>query len=142
MTKTKHVLVADHESDALNTAKLNLERKGVTVSTAMDGQSALDTILQNQTGQRPVDFLVCDVELPGLSGLELLEEVRRRNLKIPCLLTTGMSREGFEQNAVDTMFRHVLCKPFLDGSLLDKVQEILEEKAQIEQREKKKQLTV
>jgi FixJ family two-component response regulator len=69
--------------------------------------------------------LVLDVKMPGLSGLDLQEELTSRNYAIPVIFITGhgdipMSVQAMKKGAVD-----FLSKPFDDGALLDAVKEAL-----------------
>ena len=70
--------------------------------------------------------LVLDIRMPGLSGLELQDELRQRNSTMPIIFITGhgdipMAVEAMRKGAVD-----FIKKPFRDQDLLDRIQEALE----------------
>ncbi|RKZ11652.1 DNA-binding response regulator [bacterium] len=81
--------------------------------------------------------LVLDVRMPGLGGLDLLDELERRNWQIPVIFITGhgdvpMSVRAMKKGAVD-----FLLKPFNEQELLDAVQRALAADANLrEQRER------
>jgi len=68
------ILVVDDEEAYRRLMAKHLERKGFEVESAGDGQTALAVL----EGSEPFDVLVTDLMMPGMSGLELLEEVKRR----------------------------------------------------------------
>ena len=91
-----------------------------------------DEFLEKEAEQRP-GCLVLDIRMPGLGGLELQEELLRRNSTLPIIFITGhgdvpMAVEAMQKGAVD-----FIQKPFRDQDLLDRISEAL--KADKERRE-------
>ncbi len=112
------VLVADDEPSIANVVARKLERAGLDVVVAMDGREAYELAL----AQRP-DCLVTDLQMPGLSGLEVCERLRDElETPPPAILLTA---KGFEIGAPDLPVRHVMTKPFSPRELLARVQELL-----------------
>jgi DNA-binding response OmpR family regulator len=70
-----------------------LQAEGYTVTLAPSGEDALSS-----TRQHPFDLILLDVMLPGRSGLEVLEEMRRTGLKSPVLILT--SRDSIEDRVL------------------------------------------
>jgi len=94
--------------------------------------SSGDEFLEKAPEQRP-GCLVLDIRMPGLGGLELQEELLRRNSTLPIIFITGhgdvpMAVEAMQKGAVD-----FIQKPFRDQDLLDRISEAL--KADKERRE-------
>jgi len=94
---------------------LELDRPEWEVRTATDGARALEHLRA-----APVDLVVTDIGMPGLNGMDLLEEVRRnpRLAGIPIILISGMAdreavREGMASGADD-----YLTKPFTGPELV------------------------
>src|SRR5206468_5193413 len=81
-----HVLVVDDDPALLQALPeaLRLRMAGVTVDTADSGMAALDRI-----AAREHDAIVIDVKMPGMDGLTLLAEIRRRQPDTPILIITG-----------------------------------------------------
>ena len=85
----KHILVADDEQNALLTMQFILEVADYSVTTAKDGKEALSKILEARKGSKPVDLLITDIQMPGLTGLELMDELNRLRIDVPVLAVTG-----------------------------------------------------
>ena len=75
---------------------LDLEPDIDVVATANDGESALDAL----AGHAP-DILVTDIEMPGLSGLDVAAEVRRRRIATRVVIVTTFARSGYLRRALD-----------------------------------------
>src|SRR5204863_9818297 len=80
------LLVVDDNELNRDMLSRRLEHKGYRVRTACDGASALDLI-----AAEPIDLVLLDIEMPGLSGLDVLREVRktRTGLQLPILMATA-----------------------------------------------------
>jgi len=83
------LLIVDDELDILDATKWFLEFNGYKVSTASDGEKALQ-ILRNM---RP-DLMLVDYKLPGVSGIELLGMVRARGITTPAIMITGLTEQS------------------------------------------------
>lgn len=97
-----------------------LEGSGHRVRTYADATSFLATIGPSSGG-----CVLLDVRMPGMSGLELFEELRRRELPLPVIFVTGhgdipMAVRMLRKGAVD-----FLEKPFSDAQLLGCIEEAL-----------------
>ena len=83
------VLLIDDERGLLEIGKEFLELKeGISVETAISAENALGKIVL-----RNYDVIVSDYQMPGMDGIQLLKEIRRRKNKIPFILFTGKGRE-------------------------------------------------
>jgi DNA-binding response OmpR family regulator len=80
----RHILVVDDESGIRALLTTFLERYGFAVRSAPDGASAL-ALLRTE----PVDVILVDLQMPGISGLDMAAEVRRTNLYVPMALITA-----------------------------------------------------
>jgi two-component system phosphate regulon response regulator PhoB len=105
----RSVLIVEDERDLADLLQMNLEREGYACHRTTSGDAALDEIRQH----RP-DLIVLDRMLPGLSGDELLAQIRRNRETrgIPVIMLTAKSEEadvlvGFAIGADDYM-----TKPF------------------------------
>ena len=65
--------------------------------------------------------LILDVAMPGMSGLELQQELRNRGKQIPVIFITGQKDEDIRKQAFRQGAVNLLCKPFSDTALLDAV---------------------
>jgi FixJ family two-component response regulator len=65
--------------------------------------------------------LILDVAMPGMSGLDLQQELNRRGKKIPIIFITGQKDEDIQKQAFEQGAVKFLHKPFSDSALLDAV---------------------
>lgn len=70
-----------------------------------------------------IDCLILDVHMPGMSGMEVLEEVRVAATKLPVVLTTGRYDVDFASQALATGASAFLRKPFSETELFDAIAE-------------------
>jgi CheY-like chemotaxis protein len=76
--------------------------------------------------QAPIRLIVCDYLMPGRSGVELANEVRRRWPSIPVMLLTGFEGSDDVQDAVDQGLVHrLMTKPWRGAQLRQVVDEML-----------------
>lgn len=87
--KTLHALLVDDDSQALSTLGTILEMDDFRVSSAENGRMALEVL--ERAGENPpaVDFIVMDLDMANLSGIELLLEMRKRGHTLPVMVVTG-----------------------------------------------------
>ncbi len=107
--KTIHALLVDDDKAALETMAMILEMDDYLVSTAFSGQSALERLENTEAAPAAVDFMVVDLDMTNLSGIELLTEMRRRGHNIPVMVVTGFA----SKNTVVELLRHGVAD-FLD----------------------------
>lgn len=77
-------------------ALLGLEPDIAVLGSAADGEAAWRMLQQLQP-----DILVTDIEMPGLSGLELAQRIARQGLPIKVVIVTTFARSGFLRRALD-----------------------------------------
>lgn len=97
-----------------------LRLAGYCVVTTNDGPSALDSVRLNAAS---VAAVILDIGLPGMSGLDCLEEIRRFNPTLPCILMTGGDEPPLAPELRErTAF---LGKPFSGAELIDTLHALL-----------------
>ncbi|MFN5930041.1 MAG: response regulator, partial [Sphingobacteriales bacterium] len=72
------ILWVDDELESLQSQKKFLETKGYKVHTLSNGYDALDYVREN-----PVDVVLLDESMPGISGLETLSRIKSINSSLP-----------------------------------------------------------
>ncbi len=115
----KKVLVVDDEPQIVKVVKAYLEKAGFQVVTAVNGPDALAIFAR----ERP-DFMILDLNLPGLDGLDVCRTVRRQS-DVPILMLTARVEEmdrliGLEIGADD-----YVVKPFSPREVVARVRTIL-----------------
>lgn len=78
------ILVVDDEADVRSLLEIMLTQEGWTVVTAEDGESGL-AACENE----PPDLIVLDNMMPGLTGIEVAEKVRKLGSRVPIILFSG-----------------------------------------------------
>ena len=82
------VLVVDDDPDICTTLKGLFKKKGYYVATAGTGGEALERMKETL-----YHFAIIDIRLPDMTGIELLEELRKTNFKTNCIMMTGHKEE-------------------------------------------------
>lgn len=78
------VLVVDDERDFNETIVKRLKRRGFAAETALSGQEALDIMARQE-----FDVAILDIMMPGMGGIEVLREMKKRFPKMEVILLTG-----------------------------------------------------
>ena len=110
------ILMVDDEELLLTMAQMVLSSFGYEVLTATSGQKALDILSK---GEKKIDLLVTDLVMPGMSGRELVEQVRKISSQTRILCTSGYVAPPTNDDAT------YLQKPFTSQGLLLKVKQVL-----------------
>lgn len=85
MKKNANILVVDDDSLNRQTVARTLAHAGFNTVTAANGEEALDCLNREQ-----FDAVVSDVRMPGMDGIELLQNIRARFSRLPVILMTGL----------------------------------------------------
>ena len=120
----KHILIVDDEPKVaffLRKALLRLD-KGYQVSTAGSGQEALQ-LLEN----KPVDLVITDLRMPGMSGMELMEQIRARGMPCRLVLMTAYGNAEIEAAGYRLGACRYISKPFSLQELIEAVNAALAE---------------
>ncbi len=115
---TKKILVIDDEEKIVTVLKAYLEQSGYLVVTAADGKVAL-AVFQRE---KP-DFLILDLTLPGLDGLEVCRAVRRQS-NIPILMLTARVEEADKLMGLELGADDYVVKPFSPREVVARVRTI------------------
>ncbi|MGD2067952.1 MAG: response regulator [Gemmatimonadota bacterium] len=117
------LLVVDDDVAVLRIACKVLERAGYAVLPASGGRDALE---RARTAGDSIDLVVTDVVMPGASGPELVEAIRRRNPALPVLYMSAFTEDDAIVEGVRDDDVHFLPKPFTPRELVDAVASTLE----------------
>jgi len=128
------ILLVDDEPNVLSSLRRLLRPHGYTVLTAPGGEEALATLEEHA-----VDLVISDMRMPGMSGAQLLTQVRERWPNVLRLLLTGHAEVSSAISAINDggIYRYV-TKPWDDAELVKTIQQGLElsglqrEKARLE----------
>ncbi|MBW7848493.1 MAG: PglZ domain-containing protein [Bacteroidales bacterium] len=112
MEKVK-ILWADDEIDILKPHILFLEQKGYDVATSNNGDEALDLLKQNH-----FDIVFLDENMPGLSGIETLEQIKLDYPNLPVVMITKSEEESIMEEAIGSKIADYLIKPVKPNQIL------------------------
>jgi len=133
--KAKHVLVGDDEGHTRLTLSLVLRKGGFKVTAVGDGMEVLNKVLESRKGPDPIDLLLIDFQMPGLTGLELVTELERLKIPWPVLIMSGYSDKEMLAEAMRKGCVGYLEKPFEPEELLSRVKWALEKARQLGKKE-------
>jgi len=115
------ILIVDDEKNYLVVLEALLSAEGYEIVTASDAKMAV-TILR----EADIDLVITDMKMPGMSGMELLEECQKINSEIPVIMMTAF---GTIEMAVEAMKKHAydyIQKPFENETLKLTVKKAIE----------------
>ena len=114
------ILVVDDDLELLDIVAFALRQAGYLVLRATDGPAAL-RVFESEAPQ----LVILDHNLPGWSGLEILERLRARGHRTPVMMLTVLSAEEDQVRALDRGADDYLTKPFSPRTLLARVRALL-----------------
>jgi two-component system cell cycle sensor histidine kinase/response regulator CckA len=118
------VLLVEDNEQARDVAKLVLQRAGLDVIEAADGDEGLRTAHEHADR---IDLVLTDVVMPGISGIEMVRRFREQHPHVPALYMTGYMEDPSgvsSYGGIDTA-RDVIMKPFTPEELRCRVAEVL-----------------
>jgi DNA-binding NtrC family response regulator len=106
MFKTpSYIMLVDDEEDFVEMLSLRLTEKGEKVVSAFSGQECLDTLDKSE-----IDVVILDVKMPGMDGIETLQEIKKRHPLVEVIMLTGHGTmeaavQGMKLGAYDFLFK-------------------------------------
>ena len=122
MTTAPIVFVVDDDPSVRSSIKFLLS----TVGLQAESFDSADTLFHKKLPDVP-SYLVLDVRLPGLSGIDIQRKLAARNIQIPIIFLTGHGDIPMSVRAMKAGAVEFLTKPFRDQDLLDAVRVALEQ---------------
>ena len=119
----ERVLVIDDSADIRDFLVENILRpKGFEVLAASDGMMGLELAIAKEP-----DLMITDQQMPGLTGLQVLQKLRERNISIPAILITGEGSEDTAVRAFRLGIKDYIIKPIDAEELSESVDKALRE---------------
>jgi DNA-binding response OmpR family regulator len=107
------ILWADDEIDLLKPHIIFLEHKGYEVLTTNNGDEALDLVKEQS-----FDIIFLDENMPGLSGIETLELIKKDFPNLPVVMITKSEEESIMEDAIGSKIADYLIKPVKPNQIL------------------------
>lgn len=120
MTKKEKILVVDDDSDTLDLMRVLLQHQGYQVLTAETGEEALEMLERWEA-----DLVLTDLCMPGMSGIEFLNELRAWDTTMPIILMSGASKGKDWEDAAHSQATAMISKPFRKETVLKTIRKAL-----------------
>lgn len=114
------ILLIEDEELVGTMVRMNLENSGFKVEWCKDGGQAVEKM-----GSTPFDAILLDIALPGLDGMEILAEVRRRGIGTPVMMLTARGDVQSKVQALELGADDYLPKPFDVAELVARVKALV-----------------
>jgi CheY-like chemotaxis protein len=112
----KILIVEDDLSSRLYLNKI-LEKAGVVILNAGDGQEAVDVTLNNPD----IDIILMDIQLPIMDGYSALSKIREIRQGIVVIAQTAYGLLGDKEKILNSGFNDYIIKPILSQNLIEKL---------------------
>ena len=116
------ILWVDDEVDLLQPYIIYLKNKGYEVVTASNGEDALCLVESQKTAslkdKSHFDIVFLDENMPGMSGLETLQEIKRVHPELPVVMITKSEEEHIMEQAIGEKIADYLIKPVNPSQIL------------------------
>ncbi|MFO7897753.1 MAG: response regulator transcription factor [Planctomycetota bacterium] len=110
------ILICDDEPDVVAGLEHTLAGEGYDVVTALNGKDGLQKAMEEAP-----DFVVLDVMMPGMDGVAVCEELRRRGVKTPVIMLTAKDTEAEKVRGLEAGADDYVTKPFGTRELLARI---------------------
>src|ERR1700730_6101534 len=117
------ILWVDDEIETLHSQILFLENKGYEVKALTNGFDAIDFVKDN-----PIDVVLLDETMPGITGLETLAKIKEINQQVPVVLITKNETENLMDEAIGSQITDYLIKPVNPNQVLLSLKKIIDNK--------------
>ena len=113
------IALVDDDRNILTTVSIGLQAEGFATRVYSDGATALKALLEN-----PPDLAVCDIKMPRMDGLELLQKLREKSA-LPVIFLTSKDEEPDEALGLALGADDYITKPFSQRLLIARIRAIL-----------------
>lgn len=114
-----HILLVEDDPNIRKLVRVNLQKRGYTVSEAEDSHQALDLFQEAS-----IDLVLLDLVLPGLSGVDICAWIRARS-EVPIIVLSARLEEDLKIAALDAGADDYVTKPFSPKELLARIRAFL-----------------
>ena len=114
------VLYVEDAAFLAEAVKHNLEKQGISVDLANNGEDGLESALSDI-----YDCIVLDIMLPRLSGTDILKRMREKNIQTPVIMLSALSEVETKINHLDHGADDYLAKPFKTAELMTRIKALV-----------------
>lgn len=131
------ILLVDDDQNFLSVTKKRLAKRGYAVQTLSNGAEVFE-ILKVQN----IQVAILDVRMPGMSGIEILKEIKKKFPLVQVIMLTGVPTVGCASDSLKLGAINYLIKPVELEELLQKIKEAYEERQRLEQKIRNTQIKI
>ncbi len=124
-----NILWADDEIELLKPHILFLTQKGYDITPVTSGPDAIDEIESNN-----FDIIFLDENMPGMTGLETLSQIKSINADVPVVMITKSEEEHIMEEAIASKIADYLIKPINPNQILLSIKKLLDNKRLVSER--------
>lgn len=125
--RNKWILIVEDDATLAHSIAFTLKRYGYEVTSTKSAKEALGLIWGTLQEQWPVDLLITDIQLPDMTGAELVNELASRDALPPTLVMTAYATNELFETLKKKGVRECLAKPFDIMELVKRVSALLDE---------------
>lgn len=118
----KHIITTDDDQSIRKVLQILLRKEGYQVTVCSNGAELLSTL---ETQSSSVDLVLLDIKMPGLSGMQVLEILRRNYPQIPVIMLTAFNDLDTGMKAIRLGASDYLAKPVHREVLVESVSRVL-----------------
>jgi len=118
--KKKNVLYVEDDEAIMNSFTKILKKVFADVLTAVNGKDGLELFKENIGN---IDFVITDIKMPKMDGLEMAGEIKKIAPHIPCILTTAHAEYDYFLRADEIGIYRYITKPLNINELLKSIDE-------------------
>lgn len=117
------ILLVEDTPDLVSVITRGLSEKGMEVSVAADGNMALE-----MTYKYSFDLIILDIMLPGINGIQVCREIRKKNIDVAILMLTALGTTENIVTGLDAGADDYLAKPFKFAELEARIKALIRRK--------------
>ena len=114
------VLYVEDAELLASAVKHNLEKQGISIDLACDGEDGLDKALKDI-----YDCVILDIMLPKLSGTDILKRMREKDVQTPVIMLSALSEVETKVGHLDKGADDYLAKPFKTAELIARIKALV-----------------
>lgn len=126
--KNLTILYVEDEDIARTQLSKVLKRLFKKVIEAKNGLEGYQRYQEEHLNETPVDLILSDINMPKMSGIEMLEKIREHDNETPIIFTTARTETEYLLKAIALNTNHYVLKPINIEDVIEKIQKVCEKK--------------
>lgn len=118
------IMVVDDEKNVRDIVKLQLEKKGFNIFEAENGEQAIK-LLKEGNNFLSMGLILCDIRMPKVNGIEVIDYLKREAPGIPIIVLTGYPDTELAVSMLKKGVKDYLVKPIDKAKLLEAVDAVV-----------------